>query len=117
MVCARTIFDFVLNKLETRKSDSVKRKMIRAARVLHRQRGRAHFAKRRKPLTKNRRDGGITLHIHAANLARAVIQIVISGKFVVIRAFDLFWFRLIRLRNSENVAAVFHLAEVIFDVI
>src|SRR6185295_8166531 len=79
------VLNFVLNKLEARQANRVKRKMIGSARVGYRKRGGAHFAERCQPLTKDWPDRFVILQIDAADLAGAVIEIEVGTEFFIVR--------------------------------
>src|SRR5688500_1716525 len=59
--------------------------MIRAVGIRRCQCRRTEIAKRLQPLSEDRPHRLVTLQINASNLPRAVVEIVVSGKFVVLR--------------------------------
>src|SRR5215213_5590670 len=82
-MCARVVFDLVLDKLEAWQTDSIKRQVVRTAGVCDRERGCAQISERRKPLPKERTNRFVALQVNATNLARAVIEIVVGTQLLV----------------------------------
>src|ERR1041385_1480341 len=83
MVRARVVFNLVLDELEARQSDCVERKVISATGVGKSQRLGPQIAKRCQPLTEQAGNLIVALQVHAADLARAVVEIEIAGELVV----------------------------------
>src|ERR1043165_528824 len=90
-MCARVVFNLILNKLEPRQTNHVKRQVIRAARVRDRERGRAHVSERSEPLPEQRSNAFVALQVNTADLARAVIEIEVAAQVFVLRFFDECW--------------------------
>src|SRR6476620_4478322 len=97
MVCARVVFNLILNKLKSGQADTIKGKMIGAAGVRNRKRVRAPevltrpIPERRQPLPEDRADSFVALHVHAADFAGAVIEIEVCVKLIVFRGSGKFW--------------------------
>src|ERR1041384_2457549 len=90
-MCARVVFNLILNKLESRQTNRVKRQVIGAARFRDRERVRAHISERREPLPEQRTNAFVPLQINAANLARAVIEIEVAAQIFVLRFLNECW--------------------------
>ncbi len=56
--------------------------VIGAAGVAHGEGGDAQVLQRLNPLLEDRRDGGITLQVDAANLAAAVVEVEVAGNLL-----------------------------------
>src|SRR5689334_24655403 len=91
MVRTRVVFNLVLNKLEARQTNPIKRQVVRTAGVSDRERGRAQIAERRQPLTEERTNSFVALQVNATNLARAVIEIEIAAQLLVLGFRDERW--------------------------
>ena len=91
MPCAREVFDLILDKLKSGKSDAVEREVIRSADRVDRNGRRVEVLERCEPFLEDRPQGFIALEIDAADLARPVVEIVVSREFFVSRfgVFDL----------------------------
>src|SRR5882724_4450791 len=121
MVRAAIVFNLILNKLESRQANGVKRKMVRATSVCNGKSCCAHLAERRKPLAKQRPDRFVALQIYATNLASAVIKIEVGAKLFVLglgdeNAGSRTWQRARRRRGSGRNRRRFNFAEVLCDV-
>ena len=78
VVSPRVVLDLVLDELEAGQADAVERLVVGAAGVGDRQGGGAHLAERLEPLAEDRPDGLVALHVDAADLAGAVIEVEIG---------------------------------------
>src|SRR5271165_7611646 len=95
MMCARFVFDRILNELKSRNADCVEGQMIGAAGVAHGERGHAEILEGFHPGFEDGRDGFVLLKINTANLTRAVVDVEIGGDFRLLRLY----------RNLSSLAA------------
>src|SRR5215213_2224312 len=102
-MCASVVFDLILNKLEPRQTNRVKREVVRTAGVRDRERGCAQISERRQPLPEEGPNSFVALQVNATNLARAVIEIVVSTKLLVLSFSYERWRR--RSRSSVSISA------------
>src|ERR1041385_3414660 len=91
MVRARVVFDLVLNKLEARQTDRIKRQVVRTASVRNRECGCAEIAERCEPLTEERTNTFVALQVNTANLSRPVVEIEVAAQFLVLGFRDERW--------------------------
>src|SRR6185295_6533458 len=83
MVCARVVFDLVLDKLKSRQTNRIERKVVRAAGVGDRERACAHVSERRQPLPEEGANAFVALQVNSANLAGAIVEIEITTQLLV----------------------------------
>src|SRR5579871_97924 len=77
---AAAILQRILNELECRQTDTVERDVVRAPRVPNRQRGRAQILQRLHPSLEDWTRLVVVLDVDAADLAAAVVEVIVSGK-------------------------------------
>src|SRR5437868_726377 len=82
---ARIVFDWVLNELEAGNAGGVEGEMIGAPGVPHGERIHSQIFEGTHPCFEDRLHSGIPLHVDAANLSRAIVDVEVRGNF------GLFW--------------------------
>src|SRR5262249_467631 len=84
-MCARVVFDFVLDELKAGQPDRGEREVIGAAGIAAGQRRRPQIAEGLKPGAEDRTYGLVALQVDAANLARPVVEVEIGRELLVSR--------------------------------
>ena len=84
VVGARLVVQRILNELEAWQPECVERHVIGAAGVQRRQCRRPEVVERLQPRFEDRTHGFVALKIHAADPARAVVQVEIRGELRVL---------------------------------
>src|SRR5262245_59994747 len=79
------ILDRILDEFEPRQTDAVEGLMIRAARVREREGFRAEVLEWLQPTAEERSRRLVALQIDAADFARAVVEVEVGGKFLILR--------------------------------
>ena len=85
VVGAAFVIQIVLDELEARNPDSIEAQVIGTACIAIRNGGDAQILQRRDPLSKNRRNGRVTLRVDAADFARAIVHIEIRRDQLLFR--------------------------------
>src|ERR1700719_974974 len=85
---SRSVIQHVLNELEARNADGIKRLVIGAAGISHRDRADAQVAKWCNPLLENLSDRRILLQVDPADFSRAVVDVEVSRNLRLLRLDD-----------------------------
>src|SRR2546426_11740080 len=79
------VLDGILNELEARQADSVKREVVSASGIGKTERLRLQIRKRLKPAAEKRPRRLIALHIDPSDFSGAIVQIEVSAEPLVVR--------------------------------